>query len=215
MFICNIFIEGDCSLSELSLTENKPIILLSVYPGVNRKNSVYGLLGSKNDDSVRSQFKKDFVRFKIEKDNNGIFFYGIKKGHGIVDSITKAGNTLIFPSVIRGSKEIYSFISESRRSIDQTLSDISVNNEVKSVDIYRSSFGNIINFIDTANLKQLKLTESESNLIREFFDLGYFDWPRSNGLSKISKKIGISKPTAAYHLRNAERKLIGGFPTTR
>lgn len=208
MFICNIFIEGDCSLSEVSLRENKPIVLLSVYPGENRKNSVYGLLGSKNVDFVRDQFKKDFVKFKIDKDNRGIFFYGIKKGHGIVDSITKAGNTLIFPSVIRGSKEIYSFISESKKSIDQTLSDISINNDVKSIDIYRSSFENIINFMNTGNLRQLKLTDSESSLIKEFYDLGYFDWPRSSGLSKISKKIGISKPTAAYHLRNAERKLI-------
>ncbi len=181
---------------------------MSVFPGTDRKNGVYGLIGSKNVDNIREEFKKDFIKFKLEKDKKGIFFHGTKRGHGIVDSIKSAGNTLIFPSVVRGSKEVYSFISDSKNDINMALEDISINNEIKSVDIYKSSFGNIISYLGTGNLKQLKLTESESNLIKEFCDLGYFDWPRLNGLTKISKKIGISKPTAAYHLRNAERKLI-------
>jgi predicted DNA binding protein len=54
-----------------------------------------------------------------------------------------------------------------------------------------------------------QLTTMEFEILRSAVSNGYYQWPRGYNLDDISRRFNIRKPTVLYHLRNAEKKILG------
>lgn len=209
MYLCKIVVEGNCSLSALSSRVSRPILLTSVFVVNKEMNSLTGLIHSKKVDETRREFALDFVNLNIMKDSKGMFFNGVKRDHGIIKSIIDGGNTPLFPVVIKEDKEIFTFLSRSVRDAEKAKTNAQSHNKVENLQIYKATYNSFASNVDNYRVLQLILTPKESEILKIFYDAGYFQWPRKNNLASVSKKIGVSKPTASYHLRNVEYKLMG------
>jgi predicted DNA binding protein len=55
------------------------------------------------------------------------------------------------------------------------------------------------------------LTQGEQRVLNYAFYMGYFDYPRKVKMGEIASALGIRKSTLVYHLRRAERKILGNF----
>lgn len=208
MYLCKIVVEGNCSLSELASRVDQPILLSNVVVVDQELNSLTGLIHSKKIEETRREFASDFINLNITKDSIGIFFNGVKRDHGIIKGIISSGNTPLFPVVIKEDKETFTFLSRSIRDAEKARINIQKHNRVETSEMYKASYSNFASNVDNYRVLQLTLTPKESKIVKTFYDFGYFQWPRKNNLASISKKLGVSKPTASYHLRNAENKLM-------
>ena len=96
----------------------------------------------------------------------------------------------------------------------QNIDLIEKNNKIKYYDYITVKSGDGIMDISrqlNREISLLNLTVTEKKVIQEAFNNGYLDWPRTTNLDDIAKKFSISKPTALFHIRNAERKILSGL----
>jgi predicted DNA binding protein len=63
-------------------------------------------------------------------------------------------------------------------------------------------------YIKKSSFDGYNLSKAQDRIIRLAVDQGYYSWPKKTTLGNLSKIIGVSKPTAAEHLRKAEIKVI-------
>lgn len=65
-------------------------------------------------------------------------------------------------------------------------------------------------FYELHALKLLgNLSEKDIELFKAASDVGFFDWPRHTSLTKLSRKLSMSKSTLSYHVRMIEKKMAG------
>ena len=54
-----------------------------------------------------------------------------------------------------------------------------------------------------------KLSNTGFNVVNEASHSRYYDWMSIHDLNTVSNTFSLSKPTGLYHIRNAEKKIIG------
>ena len=64
---------------------------------------------------------------------------------------------------------------------------------------------------DDPRLNGVSLTERQMDALAGAFEEGYFEWPREATAEEVAERLDISAATLHYHLRRAERALVGAF----
>lgn len=213
LYLSDLRIESECGLAEAASNLMEPIVSIQVYPFAKRKNYLMAYTMANDTAELRKNFSKDFVEVNFLKDKRGLFILGIKNGHGVMDAINATGNIPLFPIFAYRGQEHFFYLSTSKEKSKEASENISENNYVSSIsikpvtgdDIFGLASG-LISFYQKA-----KLTDTELKVLREAYVSGYYEWPRPKDLGEVSKMLSLSKPTVLYHIRNAERKLIGSL----
>lgn len=217
MYLSEIRIESDCGLTKAADETLEPIISMQVYPVGRRKNYLMSFTSSRDTSYLKKSFSTDFVDFNLVKAKRGTFIHGVKKGHGVMDAITRPGNIPLFPVLAYKGEEHFLYLSNCREKSKESIDTISDNNSlvyssirsVKSDEIF-DLFSEVNKFYYTS-----KLTDTELKVVKEAYSSGYYEWPRVNDLGKVSEYLDLSKPTVLYHIRNAEKKIVGSLLSKR
>lgn len=56
-----------------------------------------------------------------------------------------------------------------------------------------------------------RLTDRQRAALRAAYHGGYFDWPRESTAEEVADSLGVASATLHYHLRHAQRALLGAF----
>jgi predicted DNA binding protein len=92
--------------------------------------------------------------------------------------------------------EIWTIAAPKKTAIKNALDDIRKLGEFKLLHIKKSTFDGF------------NLSENQEKILRLAISYGYYNWPKKITIQNLAKKIGLSKPTVAEHLRKAEIKVI-------
>ena len=211
MYFLSVHVDGDCSLSKSTENNESKIIISNIYNIVNGTNSMIGYsIGS----SINDIYRKDFNTIRFSKGKYADMFAGTKTGHNIMKSIIETGGIPMYPFIAYNGGESYFIMHFEKLSMMQNIDLIEKNNKIKYYDYITVKSGDGIMDISrqlNREISLLNLTVTEKKVIQEAFNNGYLDWPRTTNLDDIAKKFSISKPTALFHIRNAERKILSGL----
>ncbi|MEM1651651.1 MAG: helix-turn-helix domain-containing protein [Sulfolobales archaeon] len=131
-----------------------------------------------------------------------------KRNYGVLKAIHRVGGTKVGPVTVEtGFKHFPVFIP---RGSELKLLKYVRKFSPCSVDakIFRAP-------LDTEDLSTVPtLTEYEFRVLRVAYEEGFFEWPRRIRLEELASIFGISKATAAEHLRKAVRKLAEAYLRT-
>jgi len=211
MYILSIHVDGDCSLSKSTENNESKIIISNIYNMQNSKNS---LIAYSIGSNINNIYHQDFNTIKFIKGKYADVLIGTKKGHSIMESIIISGGIPMYPFIAFNGGESYFIMHFDKESIMKNIGLIEKNNKVKYYDYVNINSGDGIMDISRHLNKEIniiKLTAIEKKIIQEAFDNGYLEWPRNINLDEIASKFSISKPTALFHIRNAEKKILSCF----
>lgn len=213
MYLSDLRIESDCGLAVAASNLMEPIVSVQVYPFAKGKNYLMAYTMSSDTAELRKNFSKDFVEVNFIKDKRGLFILGIKNGHGVMDSINGTGNIPLFPMFAYQGQEHFFYLSTSRDKSKEASENISENNCVSSISTRPVTGDDILGLASglISFYQKAKLTDTELKVLKEAYVSGYYEWPRPKDLGDVSRTLNLSKPTVLYHIRNAERKLIGSL----
>ncbi|MCK4883989.1 MAG: helix-turn-helix domain-containing protein [Candidatus Diapherotrites archaeon] len=93
-------------------------------------------------------------------------------------------------------KEIWCIASSKKIDLKNALDGLKKLGKLKLIYLKKTSFDGF------------NLTQSQEKTLKTALKNQYFEWPKKTTLSEIAKKTGVSKATAAEHLRKAEIKII-------
>lgn len=210
MYSSNFSIKSDCGLSSAAEKTNQSIISLYVYPMGEGKNYVFSFSTNQDNDLLKEYLSKDFISYNIFKGKNVYFIQGIKRGHGMMNSIITAGGIPLFPVVAKDGTESFDFIAYNRKIVDDVIEAASKHNDVTYSDYDNMENDQILSVLSRKQsmIHTMDLTEIEKKVIRKAYKAGYFTWPRDYRLDFMANDFKLSKPTILYHIRNAERKIL-------
>lgn len=102
------------------------------------------------------------------------------------------GMTIIYPTILKKGVHTIEFLINNKQldSLKKALPNISV---LKIADSYKT---------------EVKLTETQENILWRAYSLGYFKYPRDITLTDLAKLLRISKATLSQTLRTVENKAI-------
>ncbi len=211
MYIVTFTIESSCGLSKVASMLDSPVFSSSVQPLGRGRNLFFAESISKNNYRINKALLSDFKDVSIF--HQGKFFYlkGVKMGHGVMDGIISSLSVPLFPVIAQKETETFHFISFNRESIETALDKVGAKNKIIEHNYNLISEGDSINgsvILSKELLRSIGLTKSELMSLRLAKSRGYFDWPRKENLSEISREMNLSKVTVLYHIRNAEKKLL-------
>lgn len=95
-----------------------------------------------------------------------------------------------------GGCEIWTIAAPSKTMIKDAVAKLERFGEFKLLYIRKSTFDGF------------NLSSSQEKILRMALSSGFYEWPRRASLQDMAKRIGISKATAAEHLRKAQAKVI-------
>ena len=209
MFECRILIDSNCGLSKLSDELEAPVNVTFVNTVGNGDNLAFSY--SKSDVSPgRLEFhSEDIISQSISSLGKFLVMNSLKKGHGVTQAIVQNGGFPVFPITIGSGVERISCIVRDKEIGERILRDIERRNNIEEADISRLGSADIITLMDRGTVSlQEQLTTLELEILRSAISQGYYDWPREYNLGDVATRFHIKKPTALYHLRNAERKIL-------
>ncbi|BCS93551.1 helix-turn-helix domain-containing protein [Metallosphaera javensis (ex Sakai et al. 2022)] len=192
----NVFHE-DCwtSYIEESVIES----LGRVYYPEDNKIRVFMLMNKKDLEKI---FMLNGTKIKkvnnISRLNNKFLVDMIVGYRGSILEIFNMNNVLALNMSNVGGREKWSFLGYEYQ-ISRVISDLRGSAKIESYTI--SDVGNYLN----------GLTDSEITALNLAFDMGYFEYPKGVKAEELASLLGVKKSTLIYHLRNAERKIIGSF----
>lgn len=213
MYLSDLRIESDCGLAEAAENLMEPIVSIQVYPIAKGTNYLMAYTMANDTSELRKNFSKDFMEVNFVKDKRGLFILGMKKGHGVMEGINATGNVPLFPVFAYQGQEHFLFLSSTRDKSKEASEKISENNPVSSLSVKPVSGDDILGLSTSliSYYQKAKLTQTELKVLREAYSSGYYEWPRPKDLGEVSNTLSLSKPTVLYHIRNAERKLVGSI----
>ncbi|MEM0140196.1 MAG: helix-turn-helix domain-containing protein [Ferroplasma sp.] len=211
MYFLHVHVNGNCSLSKSTGNNESKIIVGSVYQvnGTNNSMLCYSI-GS----TIQELYSQDFTKIKFIKGDKINMFTGTKKGHGIMNAILDSGGIPMYPFIAHNGGESYSIIHPTMESLQKNLDLIEKNNIISSYDYNRITTGEgLMDITRKLNMdfNFINLTKTERSIIKEAFNLGYLNWPRSINLNGLAEEFDVSKPSILLHIRSAERKIIAAF----
>ncbi|MCL4420432.1 MAG: helix-turn-helix domain-containing protein [Candidatus Thermoplasmatota archaeon] len=214
MLLVNLTIASQCGLTLAADSSESSIITTSVNHRSNGKNMVFAFSDDRNKDSIRHDLSKDFLDIHISKMKRAIFIYGEKKGHGMISAISEGSGLLLMPVIAKNGTENFRYVVRDLEGIETVEKNVfKSGNKIETMNYDRindenillSSFS-ILHYYPLANV-----TPVEWKILRIAYSAGYYSWPRTAQLSKISDSVGASKTSVLYHLRNGERKILQKF----
>lgn len=172
-------------------------INLEVYPHKNYLRSRI-LIESNHKDIVRSMRSHPSVVKVINaykyKDSIYVDFLNVYKGS--IAGLLYDKEVLILGNVIKDNKEIWTFVTQSK-NITEIVNELEGVGKVDSLKVY-----------DFDPFLYPELTEMEKRILRLAYAYGYLEYPRRISADEIAERLGLSKATFLYHLRNAQKKLV-------
>ncbi len=129
----------------------------------------------------------------------------VKKNYGVLKAIHKVGGVRAGPVVVeRGFKYFPVFVPRYRES-----------ELIKHVVEFSPCPANVRLLRSRTTCGSVCVAPSlsvyESQILRVALEEGYFEWPRRTRLEELASRMGISKATAAEHLRRALKKLLMAY----
>ena len=210
MFYCEIKINSNCGLSKLSDVLETPVSVSYVNPMSRGQNLV--LSYSRTDLSPEKiDFEsRDIINKNIYGVGKFMIMNSVKRGHGIIHSIVDGGGFPIFPVVIGSGIENVACIVSSRELCDPIIHNIERKNHIDDLTISKLRQEDLASLMNRNYIPLYgQLTTMEFEILRSAVSNGYYKWPRDYNLDDIAKRFNIRKPTVLYHLRNAEKKILG------
>lgn len=213
MYFVSLSIKSDCGLSRAAQSADNKIITLNIINNLNLNNLIAFTI-SKNTDLLKTGIVNDFKKYSFLKGKNLVFLIGTKESHGIVPAILENSSIPIYPFYAENGAEMFQIISPDRESMELLIKSIERNNTIENIDYEKITDGDsmysIFKRINRITYVS-ELTEIEMKIIKRAFNEGFYSWPRALDLTSISKSFNLAKPTVLYHLRNAERKIVGSL----
>ncbi len=211
MYFLSAHVAGDCSLSKSTEDNESKIIISNIY---STNNSINSLIGYFIGSDINNIDRRDFNTIRFVKGKYANMFIGTKKSHNIMQSISDSGGIPMYPFIAFNGGESYFIMHFDKSSMMDNIDLIERNNKIKYFDYTSVNSGDSIMDI-SRNLNQemniIRLTSTEKKIIQEAYNNGYLNWPRTTSLDDIARKFSISKPTALFHIRNAEKKILSCF----
>ena len=210
MFTGNFVIKSECGLASASSKMEGSIISLYVYPMGDNRNYVFAFTASSDTRTLRDYLSIDFITYRLFKGKNFTFVQGIKKGHGIMNSIFHSDGIPIFPIIAHGGTERFEFVTYDMASVESVFENVENTSKLQFSDYDHQSGDDLFNTITRKQsaLYLTSLTNIERRILQKAYRSGYFLWPRMYNLGLLVKDFNLAKPTILYHLRNAERKIL-------
>ncbi|MGP6220107.1 helix-turn-helix domain-containing protein [Caldiplasma sukawensis] len=187
----------------------KPIFVMLANNVEKRNNLVVGI--SETNIKKFEYSYNDFMWMKSTSEGKFTVSLMLKKGHGIVRGIVENMSFLIYPVLINDGREKVNFISIDKEDAENALRAIEMRNSVDYCDIRRIEKGKGIESILFHHGIDRGLTETQKLILREAYRRGYYSWPRKIELEELANTFRIKKPTALYHLRKGEKKILDSF----
>ncbi len=94
------------------------------------------------------------------------------------------------------SYEIWTIAAPKKTAIRHAL------DEVKSLGTFK------LLYIKKSTFDGFNLSPNQEKVINLAIELGYYNWPKHISIQELAKRLKLSKPTVAEHLRKAEIKII-------
>jgi predicted DNA binding protein len=157
--------------------------------------------------TVSERGYRDITKLKFEeriKEIFNVYRYGNKifvdlgrdYDNSIFSIITKH-NGIVLNTMKYNGGEIWNFLTYEHK-INRIIKDLNEIAEIENVNI-------------SDNLPLDTLTDKEFKILSLAYEAGYFDYPRKIKARDLANMLGIKQSTLIYHLRNAEKKIIGSF----
>lgn len=164
------------------------------------------LIGSEEN---KKAFVKDMKRDKTIKkiELNGDYFITLRAIEGLKSvEETIVDPSLIYPkpiTILPSGEEIWEFASWDRSILMKKVNLAKKRYNAKLLRIENKKLGTlaILNVVP-------ELTSKQKKAIEIAMKHGYYDYPRTAGLRKLAKIMGISFSTYQAHLRKAEARLL-------
>lgn len=95
-------------------------------------------------------------------------------------------------------------------TLEMLLDKINLSNHVEHYRLERASLAELFtnNTFDMFWPSLYGLTPAEIDIMKNAVSGGYYNWPRDLDLKDMSTNNRISKVTALYHIRKAEKKVM-------
>lgn len=210
MFYCEIKIRSNCGLSKFADFLETQVNVSYVNPLSRGNNLVFSYARSTVSPEKLDFQASDFLNRSISGVGKFIVMNSVKRGHGITHAIVNGGGFPIFPVVIGSGIENVTCIVPTREMGELILQNIERKNHVDDYVISRLTQEDLASFLNRNYVPLYgQLTTMEFEILRSAVSNGYYQWPREYNLEDISKRFNIRKPTVLYHLRNAEKKILG------
>ncbi|ARM75516.1 helix-turn-helix domain-containing protein [Acidianus manzaensis] len=169
---------------------------LEVYPHKNYLRS--RILVDTRDKEILNRMKSHHSILKVlnaYKFRDSLYVDFLNEYKGSIAGLLYDKEVLILGNTISNNRETWSFVTNSKniREILKELESIG-----KITDIQISDFNLFLS---------PKLTKTETRVLGMAYEYGYLDYPRRISADEMAEKLGLSKVTFLYHLRNAQKKL--------
>lgn len=131
----------------------------------------------------------------VWKSKDGLYVDFIDSYKGSIAGIFYDKEVLILGFNIREGREVWDFVINNK-SMSEIINDLQSAGKIVNLKVY-----------DFDPFLSPGLTDTEKRILYLAYAYGYLDYPRRASADEIAEKLGLSKVTFLYHLRNAQRKL--------
>ena len=210
MFITKMLIESECGLALASKRTAEPIVIPYLYPVRKERNYVFCFTRKRKDIPFKAELLGDFETHKVTSSGKYSIIDGIKKAHGIISPIQKNAGIPLFPLIISDGKEQISFLTYDKTTSNKITESIGSKNVIEIIESKKITVEDLVRKVQSGLMPSftLGLTTMEKDILQSAYISGFYSWPRKYDLENLSTDFSLSKPTIAYHMRNAERKLL-------
>lgn len=155
--------------------------------------------------------KRKIIKIKYLKIGRLHVLYGLKSICEFYKLIEENNVQIFTPYVFNsGSRE---YIAMGPRDVMETyLSQISKYYTSGNVEFtYINTAKDLVNLLSKNSIMSVltdKLTSSEMRILKNAFEMGYFEYPRNMRQGEIGSLFNLSKVTVCIHLRKALKKIV-------
>lgn len=209
MYITTCYVNSKCGVTRMSEYIEKPIFVM-LANNVEKRNNLIAGISETNMKKFENSYN-DIMWIKFTSEGKFNVSLILKKGHGIVRGIVENMSFLLYPIIINDGREKINFISIDKEDAENAIRAIEMRNSVDYSDIRKIERGRGIESILFHHGINSGLTETQKLILREAYKRGYYSWPRKIELEELANRFRIKKPTALYHLRKGEKKILDSF----
>jgi len=144
----------------------------------------------------------------LEKRKRSLSFIAVKKSCRFYEKIITKEFLVLMPYVIvDGYKKFFIIVTE--QGMDDVVEKLKKHGEIVHLETlpFDIAVNKLTSYINALNLHSV-LTDRQLNILDMAYSWGYYEWPRKLSVTKLAKKLNLSKSATCEHLRKAELKVI-------